>query len=603
MTLSFSGMVGTVGLAAPWGVVSASGVIIRAHGNLTGQETTTYSVDFTSLVPSTGSALVYLIATLMQIQQNPFPLTGPPPGHPSFNPNFVPVTAYATNAYTVALNAVSGGIDNISTFELARTTLVPGQVAISSFSVQGWQRAAPRTPLPATLIASGGALSLIAAASQLMPTTAGLTSTLPIAASGGGLVYSLVNPGTGAWSVVAAGGNTLTGVTAAPSTSMAVPPYGAAAFWGNAASGAWELVTANPLMIASLANTFTASQTIATNGAVQLIVSGSGGSGAGIELVGNGSTPNKYLQSAAGQLQVGNSANSASILTLTDAGNLSVLGQVAGNALHISGVGAVDNGLTADNGLIANAFDAGGMNIRMTYGTGPGAGFRNDGSSLYLLLSSNGQPLGSYNSLRPFYVSLANGAVSLDATGAGVSTGGLFTTPDIVAGVGTVGGAVFPGGGVITTVGVISTASQILGGSISATNGSVTAGNGRLRATLGAYLSNDPNAAVLLMDFSLRSTTNYVYERLPDGFTIQAYYGTSVTGEDVVVFPTAFLNTCTAVFAQEINPGGGWTTGNVTSYSAELVTASQFTLFSFKWVSPNWGPSAGLGYRYIAFGF
>lgn len=82
--ISFSGMVATINLPAPWGVVSSSGVVVRAHGTLTGQDTTSYTVNFASLVPGTGSVTAYAAATIQQIQQNPFPVPGPPPGFPSY---------------------------------------------------------------------------------------------------------------------------------------------------------------------------------------------------------------------------------------------------------------------------------------------------------------------------------------------------------------------------------------------------------------------------------------------------------------------------------------------------------------------------------------
>ncbi len=596
-------MVASVGLASPWGVISVSGIVVRAHGNQTGQDTTSYSVDFTSLVPASGSLTAYLVASLMQIQQNPFPLTGPPQGHPSYNPNFVPSVAYAANTYTVALNAVTGGVDNVSIFELARTTLVPSQTQLSTFSVIGWQRAAPRTPLPPTLTSTGGILSLTAATALLMPTVPGLTSTLPTVASGGGLVYTVVNPTTGAWSVVAGTGNTLTGGTVAPATSMTIPPYGAAWFWGNAPSGVWEMIAANPVMMASLPNVFTATQTVSTTGTVQLAVTGTGSSGATIELLGNGSTtPNKYLSAVNGILQAKNSANTTAILTLDDTGDLSITGQASAGSLSISGSGAVSNGFTATNGLGASAFDAGGMNFRTYYGTSPAAGFRNDGSYFYLLLSNTGNPLGAYNAFRPFYVNLTTGALTIDNTGAGVSFGGLASAYNLFSDLASIGGVSFPGGGTVNTPGAITAGGQILGGTVQSTAGSITANGGRLRAGLGAFNSGDQNAATLLSDFFLDISAGYFYQRLPNGFIFQGYNGTSTTGEDIIPFPIAFPTQCISVIAQEANPGGGWTVGQVTNYSAELLTPTQFTLFSFKYVNPYWEPSAGLGYRYMAYG-
>lgn len=46
-------------------------------------------------------------------------------------------------------------------------------------------------------------------------------------------------------------------------------------------------------------------------------------------------------------------------------------------------------------------------------GTGYGSFWYNDGSNTYLLLTANGDSLGTYNSLRPFYVTMSSGLVSM----------------------------------------------------------------------------------------------------------------------------------------------------------------------------------------------
>lgn len=73
----------------------------------------------------------------------------------------------------------------------------------------------------------------------------------------------------------------------------------------------------------------------------------------------------------------------------------------------------------------ATSLDAsGGGGQFRAVGGGYGVFIRNDGSSTYLLLTNNGSPYGSFNSLRPFAISNATGAVSLDGTGAGTTVGG-----------------------------------------------------------------------------------------------------------------------------------------------------------------------------------
>lgn len=55
-------------------------------------------------------------------------------------------------------------------------------------------------------------------------------------------------------------------------------------------------------------------------------------------------------------------------------------------------------------------------NFRIAYGN-YGTFWRNDGGNLYLMLTNSGDPLGSYNSLRPFFVNLATGYVTMGRLG------------------------------------------------------------------------------------------------------------------------------------------------------------------------------------------
>src|SRR4051812_21362635 len=617
MGLTFSGMVGSVSLASPWGLVNASGVVVRAHGAQTGQDTTSYTVDFSTLVPATGTVTAYLNATVTTIQQNAFPLTGPPQGHPSYNPNFVPTIAYASIAYTVSLAASTGVADNLSTFELARTTLTPSQNTINTFSVQGWRRASPYTPVPAGVLASGGSLTLAQTQQVLLPGAVGMTSTLPAAVSGGGLYVNMVNPSTtSSWTVAAPAGTTIAGAGSGTAvSSVGIPPLGAMTVWGNAASGVWEITSANPQMMSSLPNVFTAPQTIVDSSGGALTIIGSGAAGANLRLAGNGtSAPNKYIRSNNGVLNVVNSLYTAAILSLDDVGNFNVQGSVTGAGLAIAGGGSFGAGLRVTaGGIFSGDFDGGGLNIRTAAGAGAGAGFRNDGTTFYLLLSNAGSPAGGFNGLRPMYVNLASGSMVLDGTGAGVNFGGAVGMPSLTANTASIGAVSFTGGGAIFTNGAITSASQI-GGNTLVSTGNITSNAGRLRATLGAANSGDPNAAVLLLDF-LKFTGGvggtWIYETLPDGTTIQAYSGSSVTGiGDQVTFPRAFPTTCSQVVVCEGSPAGWYgspvqsTPTFLTIFGSQNATSFGFGLFIGK-ISAGGTMTAGsnIAYRYIAIGF
>jgi hypothetical protein len=86
--------------------------------------------------------------------------------------------------------------------------------------------------------------------------------------------------------------------------------------------------------------------------------------------------------------------------------------------------------LTSNGGIVANAYDTGGLNVRTVSGKF-GAGLRNDGAMAYFLSTDSGAPLGSYNSFRPFYWDLTSGAVGIDATAAGVTLGGAITVSGV----------------------------------------------------------------------------------------------------------------------------------------------------------------------------
>ncbi len=88
--------------------------------------------------------------------------------------------------------------------------------------------------------------------------------------------------------------------------------------------------------------------------------------------------------------------------------------------------------LEVNDEIISGTYKSTGGNFRLIGGS-YGAMLRNDGSNLYLLLTSSGDQYGTWNALRPFTVNVSTGAVTLDSTGAGgASAGGTFTaTGDI----------------------------------------------------------------------------------------------------------------------------------------------------------------------------
>ena len=143
-----SGLSVTASLPSPFAVLFGNGVLAQAFGTTTGQSTSSYTVSFAGVVPASGSVTAYLVASYQQIQQNSISVIGPPVGHPDYNPNFQPYTAYELNVDSLALSATSGAPDNATTFELFRCTLAAGAtgiVPVQGFAVYSEQESPPTT--------------------------------------------------------------------------------------------------------------------------------------------------------------------------------------------------------------------------------------------------------------------------------------------------------------------------------------------------------------------------------------------------------------------------------------------------------------------------
>ena len=71
--------------------------------------------------------------------------------------------------------------------------------------------------------------------------------------------------------------------------------------------------------------------------------------------------------------------------------------------------------------IVVNDYGGGAGQLRFVKG-GNGVFFRSDGTTLYILVTSASDAYGTYNSLRPFSLTLATGAVSINTSGAGALT-------------------------------------------------------------------------------------------------------------------------------------------------------------------------------------
>jgi len=260
-------------------------------------------------------------------------------------------------------------------------------------------------------------------------------------------------------------------------------------------------------------------------------------------------------------------------------------------------------------GVIATGVDAGAMQMRMTLGetTGYGVGWRMDNTNVYLLMTNNNQPLGVYNALRPFWVTLATGAVHFDGSAAGVTFGGAITATggisstngNVSAPAGTVSGAAVTSSNTMTAQGNVNFHGSLqVDGSITTINSgsNIVAGNGRLRAALGAYGSGDNAAGVILNDFLLASNSAGGYCRLPNGVILQGGLQTSITGYDTFNFPIAFPNGIFTIVG--VDDGLG-----IADIGIPVPNLAQFQLAT----GYNHGSTptyfGGVGVRWIAWGY
>ena len=244
MQITQSGFSITAVLPGPFAVLTSGGVVAAAHGTLTNQDTQTYSVNFTSLVPASGSVTAYLAAAATQIQQNPVPIPGPPPGHPSYNPNYQPTIGYATTVDSLALSAVTTAPNNTTLFELGRCTLTAGATGLTSFITTYQLRAATNFARPPLIVSGSSALTPAQIARfTIVPAVSGLSTTLPPAAQSTGLFAFMLN-GRASWTVAASGNDSLfVSRTASGASSATIADAGSLVLWSNGA--AWYATAVN----------------------------------------------------------------------------------------------------------------------------------------------------------------------------------------------------------------------------------------------------------------------------------------------------------------------------------------------------------------------
>lgn len=382
-----AGLVATVNIPPPWGLITSGGTFVQAHGAQTGQDTTSYPVNFASVVPATGSVTAYCVATPIQIQQNPFPIPGPPPGHPSYNPDFVPTVGYATTVDSVALSASTTPPNNVTSFEIFRTTLSAGQSTLSGLNTAGWSRAAVYRSWPsAAANTAGGLLTPAQAQVVLSPTAGGLTSTLPSLSTAGGLVYIFSNTSAGNWTIATVSApDVISGFKAGTQNSVVLPPGGAIILQGRSSGSTWSIVGASPNVLLAQANTWTADQTVPNiiighNDALY----GTNSGGSPSRLFGLDSADNTFLLIGPGGLcRVFNAAGTDIVVTIDNSGNIIVPNNAAFYGLDTGGTARQMLTYGTDNNVYSKVGVGGHWRIFNAAASGSVADVDNNGNASF----------------------------------------------------------------------------------------------------------------------------------------------------------------------------------------------------------------------------
>lgn len=222
------GLIVNVAAPLPSQFAFGTGILASAHGTQTGTDTSSYSVNFSGVVPVSGIATIYLAAQASTVQENPYQVIGPPPGHPDYNPNFQPYTAYATILDTLTLIATAMAPDNINTLEIARGTLAAGATGIAALTTLYQQRAAPTAGTRTQQLSGTQFITPSLGGFDLQLIVSG-TYTLPPVSGSNGLSYFMSATVSGCLVQTASGSELIYGLTPNQATGIVsfIPNVGA----------------------------------------------------------------------------------------------------------------------------------------------------------------------------------------------------------------------------------------------------------------------------------------------------------------------------------------------------------------------------------------
>ena len=144
LTYTLNSLSVSVSAGTSFRLLDGEGNLCGFYGTTNGQTSSSVTVDFSSLVPASGSVTAYLVATRYALSQNSTAVIGPPIGHPDYNPSNAPFLWYTETEDSLSVYATTTAPDNSSVFELLRTTLTAGQTSITSYSTANIKYAQPQ---------------------------------------------------------------------------------------------------------------------------------------------------------------------------------------------------------------------------------------------------------------------------------------------------------------------------------------------------------------------------------------------------------------------------------------------------------------------------
>lgn len=188
--IAFMGLTATVQLPLPFGVMfGETGVIAQGHGTTTGGDSPNYSVSFSGLVPASGSVTAYIGLSLSQIQQDAVQIIGPPPGHPDYSPDFQPYSSYLVSTDSLAVTATTTPPDNVSIFELLRTTLTAGQTSITAYDLYAQVSSVAPWEVNTVEVGTNKVLNMDDSSKLQKATVSGVIFTLPSVSGNASRIY------------------------------------------------------------------------------------------------------------------------------------------------------------------------------------------------------------------------------------------------------------------------------------------------------------------------------------------------------------------------------------------------------------------------------